>query len=99
MSEALEIYAAVLLVTVAGSLVRVFRGPTRADRMMAAQLIGSVGTATILLLAGVARDRAILDVALVLALLAALAAVAFAKTTSTDGAGDPEDTDDPRRTN
>lgn|SRR5690606_17828740 len=90
MSGVLELYAAVLLVTVAGSLVRVYRGPTRADRMMAAQLIGTVGTATVVLLAGAARDRTVLDVALVLALLAALAAVAFAKTASADGAGDPE---------
>ena len=95
MSGALEVYAAVLLVTIAGSLVRVFRGPTRADRMMAAQLVGTVGTATVLLLAGAARSRAVLDVALVLALLAALAAVAFVKTASADGAGDPERTEEP----
>lgn len=95
MSGALEVYAAVLLVTIAGSLVRVFRGPTRADRMMAAQLVGTVGTATVLLLAGAARSRAVLDVALVLALLAALAAVAFVKTASADGAGDPERMEEP----
>lgn len=90
MSSILLLYAAVLLMTVAGSLIRVFRGPSRADRMMAAQLVGTAGIAIILLLAGSAAAWVIIDVALVLALLAAFAAVAFVKTGSADGAGDPE---------
>lgn len=62
---------------VAVGLVRVLRGPTRADGMMAAQLLGTGGIA-ILLLLGVARDSdAVIDVALALALLSAFAGVAF----------------------
>jgi multicomponent Na+:H+ antiporter subunit F len=83
--------AAALLVTVAAGLIRALRGPTRADRMMGAQLTATGGIAVLMLLAAAAENPAILDVALVLAFLAAFAAVAFAKATSPDGAGDPEE--------
>lgn len=82
--------AAILLVSIAAALWRVHRGPTAADRMMSAQLIGTGGVAVILLLAALNDDWAILDVAIVLALLAAFASVAFAKSASADGMGDPE---------
>lgn len=79
-----------LLVTVATGLVRVVLGPHPADKMMAAQLLSSGGIA-VLLLVGVALDlTGAVDVALVVALLAAFAAVAFVKGTSVSGAGDPE---------
>lgn len=93
MTELLLVFAAVLLVLIAISLVRVVIGPTPADRMMGAQLAGTGGIAILLLLA-TAQDRAVvLDVALVLALLAAFAVVGFAKAMSPDGAGDPEEQD------
>jgi multicomponent Na+:H+ antiporter subunit F len=82
--------ATILLISIAGALWRVHRGPTAADRMMSAQLIGTGGIAVILLLAASNDTWAILDVALVLAVLAAFAAVAFVKAASVDGAGDPE---------
>lgn len=91
MSAFLYVSALVLLVSVAASLVRIHLGPSRADRMMGAQLIGTSGVAVILLLAGASGRDAMLDVALVLALLAAFAAVAFVKASSPDGAGDPEE--------
>ncbi len=84
--------ATLLLVTLAGALWRVWRGPAPADRMMAAQLIGTGGVSVVLLLSA-ASNREIIDVALVLALLAAFAAVAFVKAQSADGAGDPEEDD------
>lgn len=77
MAEALTAAALVALATVALGLLRVIRGPTRADRMMAAQLLGTGGIAVLLLLAVAGGDMAILDVALVLAVLAAFAAAAF----------------------
>jgi multicomponent Na+:H+ antiporter subunit F len=83
--------ALVLLAAVAASLIRVHLGPSRADRMISAQLMGTGGVATSLLLAGATRNTSMIDVALVLALLAAFAAVAFVKASSTDGAGDPEE--------
>ena len=87
--------AALLLVSLAGALWRVWRGPEPADRMMAAQLVGTGGVGVVLLLAA-ATDWGMLDVALVLALLAAFAAVGFVKAQSADGAGDPEEEDAPR---
>nr|WP_211645102.1 monovalent cation/H+ antiporter complex subunit F [Loktanella sp. SALINAS62] len=58
--------------------------------MIAAQLIGTGGVGIVLLLAA-ATDWSMIDVALVLALLAAVAAVAFAKAQSADSVGDPEE--------
>jgi multicomponent Na+:H+ antiporter subunit F len=47
--------------------------------MMAAQLLGTGGVAVLLLLAVAGEAEALLDVALVLALLAAFASIAFCK--------------------
>jgi multicomponent Na+:H+ antiporter subunit F len=91
MADTLLIFAVALLLTVAGSLVRVFRGPSDADRMMGAQLAGTGGIAMLLPIAAATGEWAILDVALILALLAAFAAVGFVKATTPDGAGDPEE--------
>jgi len=74
------------------ALLRVWRGPGQADRMMAAQLAGTGGVAVLLLLAPMQGWEA-LDVALILALFGALAAVGFVKATSADGGGDPEEED------
>jgi multicomponent Na+:H+ antiporter subunit F len=82
--------AAVLLGSIAMALWRVWKGPEAADRMMAAQLVGTGGVAIVLLLAAAEDDWRILDVGLVLALLAAFAAVAFVKAQSAGGVGDPE---------
>ncbi len=94
MDDLFYLAALAILASVAASLLRVHIGPTRADRMMSAQLIGSGGVATALLLAGAERNGSMIDVALVLALLAAFAAVAFVKAYSPDGAGDPEEEDE-----
>lgn len=83
--------AALLLLTIAAGLWRVLRGPARADRIMGAQLVGTGGVAVLMLLAQAGGQPAVLDVALVLALLAAIAAVAFVKAATPDGAGDPEE--------
>jgi multicomponent Na+:H+ antiporter subunit F len=91
MPDVLLYAAAVLLIAIGGSLVRVIRGPTPADRMMGAQLAGTGGIAILLLLAAAGRRWEILDVALILALLAAFAVVGFAKAATPDGAGDPEE--------
>ena len=91
MTDMLLLSGTVLLLTVLASLVRILRGPTAADRMMGAQLAGTSGITILLLLAVAGRQWAIVDVALVLALLAAFAAVGFVKAASPDGAGDPEE--------
>lgn len=69
--------AAFLMLNVFVGLVRVLRGPTPADRMLAAQLFGTTGVAILLLLSQALAAPAIVDVALVLALLGAVAAVVF----------------------
>jgi multicomponent Na+:H+ antiporter subunit F len=75
-----EALALFLLVNLAAALVRVARGPGPADRMLAALLFGTTGVAVVLLLAtGEATARVFVDVALVLALLAAIAGIAFAR--------------------
>jgi multicomponent Na+:H+ antiporter subunit F len=60
---------------------RVLRGPTTADRMLAAQLLGTTSVAILLLLAEATGSAALRDVALVLALLATVTAVAFVRRT------------------
>jgi multicomponent Na+:H+ antiporter subunit F len=84
MKEFYLILAAFLMLNIAAGLIRVLRGPTAADRMLAAQLFGTAGVALTLLLAEVQAEAALRDVALVLALLAALATVAFVRTTVHD---------------
>jgi multicomponent Na+:H+ antiporter subunit F len=76
-STFLAILALMLLATFVGGLVRIVRGPTRADRMMAAQLFGTTGVAVLLVLSRLQQSRALVDVALVVALLAVLAVVVF----------------------
>jgi len=74
-----EIALLVVMVSVLAGLVRVIRGPTRADRMLSAQLLGTAGVA-VLVLSTAALDRlALLDAALILALLAAVAVIAFTR--------------------
>jgi multicomponent Na+:H+ antiporter subunit F len=74
--------AVFVLLTLLLSLLRVFRGPTPVDRILAAQLMGTTGVAVQLLLgtglklAGTPIDG-VVDVALVFAILAGVAGVAF----------------------
>lgn len=90
MAEFLLTAAALILLTVAVGLVRILRGPGDTDRMMAAQLLGSGGIAVLLLLGTATREPATGDVALILALLAAFAGIAFVKARSLDAAQDDE---------
>jgi multicomponent Na+:H+ antiporter subunit F len=69
--------AAFVLMMVALGLARILRGPANADRMMAAQLLGTGGIAALLLLSVATASSPLIDVALALALLAAFASVAF----------------------
>ena len=68
-----------LLLNLGAGMWRVLRGPTAADRMMAAQLFGTTAVAVLLLLAQAYGNAALRDVALVFALLAAVTAVAFVR--------------------
>jgi multicomponent Na+:H+ antiporter subunit F len=80
--------ALLLLATLGAGLVRVVRGPTPSDRLMAAQLLGTTGIAVLLVLAPVVRVPALVDVALVFALLASVAVAAFTRRRRA-GVGEP----------
>lgn len=80
------VLALFLLLNLLAALFRAARGPTEADRMLAALLFGTTGVGILLLLAhaGMAGDKVLvnttlIDVALILALLAAIAGIAFAR--------------------
>ncbi len=77
-----QVYIAValfLLGTILVGLLRVLRGPTSADRMLASQLFGTTGVAILLLMAEGLDRPDLRNVALIFALLGALAVVAFVK--------------------
>ena len=79
MTEFLIASAGAVMATVVLGMVRILRGPGDADRVMAAQLLGTGGVAA-LLLSGIARGRpASIDLALTLAVLAAFASIGFVK--------------------
>ncbi|HEB93254.1 MAG TPA: pH regulation protein F [Gammaproteobacteria bacterium] len=73
------VLALFLLLNLGAGMWRILRGPTAADRMLAAQLFGTTAVAMLLLLAQVSGNAALRDVALVFALLAAVTAVAFVR--------------------
>ena len=68
-----------LLLNLAAALERAARGPTPADRMVSALLFGSTGVGILVLMAFADGTKALIDVALILALLAAITGVAFAQ--------------------
>lgn len=87
-------FSILLLVSLAGGLVRVIRGPTRCDRLLAAQLLGTTGVAILLVLAEALDSPAFRDVALLFALLAAFTIVVFVRngdrrSGETVGSGEP----------
>jgi multicomponent Na+:H+ antiporter subunit F len=84
MTDLLLAMAGAILVTVAVGLVRVLSGPGDVDRLMAAQLLGTGGIATLLLVAAATGASGVEDVALGLALLAAFASTAFVNSAASD---------------
>ena len=77
MADILFAAAALLLAITAAGLAALWRAGRDADRMLAVQLLGSAGVAVMLLLSAATGAPSILDVALLLSLLAALAACAY----------------------
>lgn len=77
MTEIYPLLALLLVLNIFVGLTRVLRGPTAADRMLAAEMF-STSAVVIVLLLSVVTDRPIfVDVALVFALLSALTVAAF----------------------
>lgn len=79
MKELLLLLAVFLLLNLVAVLLCVMRGPTPADRLLAALLFASTGVAVLLLLAQASGAPALVDAALVFALLAAITGVTFAQ--------------------
>ena len=79
MQNLYTLLALFLLLNLGAGMWRVLRGPTAADRMLAAQLFGTTAVAILLLLAETMGSASLRDVALVFALLATVAAVAFVR--------------------
>lgn len=69
--------ALILLANLALGMIRVYRGPTASDRMLAALLFGSTTVAVLLVLAEWMVVPALRDVALLFVMLAAIISVAF----------------------
>jgi multicomponent Na+:H+ antiporter subunit F len=76
-----------LVLNILGGLWRVLNGPNQADRMVAAQLFGTTGVATLLLLAQALEAPFIRNAALLFALLTVMAVLAFVRNTAYDFAG------------
>lgn len=85
------VIAIVLLVSLGGGMVQVLRGPTPGDRFLVIQLFGTAAVATLMLIAEATHDQALVDIALALALLAAITLVAFVRCSWTS-----DDIDEPR---
>jgi multicomponent Na+:H+ antiporter subunit F len=92
--EFLVAAAGFVMITVVVGLARILYGPGDADRIMAAQLLGTGGIASLLLVSVARGIPAAVDVALTLAMLAAFASIAFVKNATAaqdDAAGDGSD--------
>lgn len=84
MAEFLIAVAGFVVTMVALGLVRVLRGQSDLDGVMAVQLLGTGSIAALLLLGVATAQWAVIDVALTLALLAAFASIAFVKAAATE---------------
>lgn len=79
MSELISWAAVLLTLALVAGLWRSVIGPTLADRLLAIQLLGTGGVALCVLLMAAFDQPVMLDVALVLALLAAVGAIALTR--------------------
>lgn len=79
MSVFLFALAVFLLANLTAGLFRIMRGPTAADRMLAAQLFSTTGIAVMLLLGEATGVPAAQDAALIVAVLAVLSGLAFVR--------------------
>jgi len=77
MHEYLLALIVALMIALLLGMARVVLGPAPADRMLSAQLFATTGAAMLLVAAAATERPALLDVALVLAVLAPITVVAF----------------------
>ena len=79
MTGLLSLSAILLALSFGLGLVRVFIGPSIEDRMMSIQLVGTTGVGFLLLFGPLLDMPSSVDIALVLALLAAVSVVALTR--------------------
>ena len=79
MTEFLSFAMVILSISLGLGLIRVFKGPSIEDRMMSAQLVGTTGVGLLLILGTLMDMPSSFDVALVLALLAAVSVAALTR--------------------
>jgi multicomponent Na+:H+ antiporter subunit F len=73
----------ILILSLCMGLIRIFRGPTLEDRIMSVQLMGTTGVGILLILGLLLDMPASVDIALVLAMLAAISVAALTRREST----------------
>jgi multicomponent Na+:H+ antiporter subunit F len=78
---------ALMMLAVAAGLtfIRLAKGPTLPDRVIAIDLIGVVLVCVLVLMAGVTAQQAFLDVAMVIALISFVGTVAYARYIEREG--------------
>jgi multicomponent Na+:H+ antiporter subunit F len=84
------VVAAFLLANLLLGLLRIATSPSRADRLLIAQLFATITTAVLVLLAEGLALPALRDVALLFALLGAIVSVAFVRLTPAAAARDSD---------
>lgn len=92
MAESLSATALFVLLASAAGLVIVLRSRIPVERLMAVQLLGTGGAATLLLLGTASAEPALTDVALLLVLLSAFSCAAF---TLGESEAAPDEPDEP----
>ncbi len=93
MAESLTLVALFVLLASAAGLVVVLRSRLAIEKLMAVQLLGTGGAATLLLLGAASAQPALADIALLLVLLSAFACAAFTlgESNGPDGAAKPDE--------
>jgi multicomponent Na+:H+ antiporter subunit F len=79
MSTYLSVITVLLVLILLSGLWRIWKGPTLADRLLVSQLFGTAGVAILILLAIVQGQPALLNIALILALLAPITLITFTR--------------------
>ncbi len=77
MDNVYALVAIFLMLNMLTGLFRIYAGPTPADRLLAAQLLGTTGTAVLLVFSAWFGQRALIDAAMIFAVLAAVTLIAF----------------------
>ena len=81
------IVALTMLAVAAGlTFIRLSRGPTLSDRVIAIDLIGVLLVCLLVLMAGTTGQQALLDVAMVVALISFVGTIAYARYIAREGA-------------